>query len=54
MNDEDNEIAELRCANCLGRVRQTRLDAEDDEFCSQPCADAWLAWWVAANAVQTS
>lgn len=54
MSDDDNEPAERRCANCLERVRQTRLDADEDEFCGQMCATAYLNWWTAANSVQSS
>jgi endogenous inhibitor of DNA gyrase (YacG/DUF329 family) len=51
--DIDEAPAERRCANCLDPVVQTRIDGEEDEFCGQHCADAWLAWWMAAKAVQT-
>jgi len=53
VTDDDNEPVEIRCSNCFDRVRQTRLDAEDDDFCSDHCRDHWLSWWSAAKSVKT-
>lgn len=51
VNDED---IERRCSHCFDRIRQTRLDAEEDDFCSERCSEAWLAFWAAAKSVQAS
>lgn len=51
--DIDEAPAERRCSNCLNRVLQTRLDGEEDDFCSPRCSDDWIAWWASARDVQS-
>jgi len=52
MIDDDKDRAERRCANCLSRVLQTRLDGEEDDFCGAACESAWLDWWNKARSVE--
>ena len=52
MIEDDKDRAERRCANCLSRVLQTRLDGDEDDFCGERCAADWLDWWTKAKSVQ--
>ncbi|HXE02572.1 MAG TPA: hypothetical protein VN623_11555, partial [Hyphomicrobium sp.] len=52
MIEDDKDRAERRCANCLSRVLQTRLDGDEDECCGERCAADWHDWWTKAKSVQ--